>query len=414
MDPILRNNWSLGIDNRSDVRRVATGAPFRGQAQPGAVREAINVDANADGSLSLRAGYERIYAGTDVRGALALGQKVLIADGANLVELDLRTGTHKVVRQIPASGVFAGDELNGELFFCTSSETLRYDGHAVRPWGVPTVTVQPVPTVVAGGVAPGRYLCACTLVNAQGEEGGTVQAVTVNLQQASGLAFQLPVAPVGGAVRVYVGPADGTTLYLQDEATSTVTVTTLRDDTARLETLGMGPPPIGQAVLAYNSMLLIVNGSTLSYTRPFRTHLRSALDFFQFGEVIDLAIPVADESGAGLYVAAGEQTFYLASLETDAVNQVQPLPFGAVPGTGVRLPSGGATWMTRYGQLLAGPGGVAKILSEHFVPEPAISGAAGMLEHNGQQLVVATVRGSPQPGGLAAGDYYVSEIITHE
>ncbi|KTT33819.1 hypothetical protein SB18R_03280 [Pseudomonas oryzihabitans] len=409
-----RQNWSLGIDNRSDLRRVPTGAPYRGQAQPGALREAINVDANADGSMSLRAGYQRIYAGTGVRGALALGQKVLIADGADLVELDLPSGAHQVVRQIPASGVFAGAELNGELFFCTSSETLRYDGRTVRPWGVPTVTMQPLPSVVAGGLAPGNYLCACTLVNAQGEEGGTVQALTITLEQPGGLAFQLPAAPVGGSMRVYVGPASSGTLYLQGEATGTVTVTTLRDDTARLETLGMSAPLIGQAIVAYNSVLMTVNGSTLSYTKPFRAHLRSALDVFQFGDVIDLVMPVADETAAGLFVAAGERTYYLSSLETDAVSQAQPLLYGAVPGTGVRLPSGGATWMTRFGQLVASPGGVTKILTEHFAPEPAVSGAAGVLEHNGQQLVVATVRGSPQPGGLAAGDYYVSEIITHE
>lgn len=409
-----RQNWSIGIDNRSDWQRVPTGAPYRGQAQPGALREAINVDANADGSLSLRAGYQRIYAGTNVRGALALGQKVLIADGADLVELDLTTSTHQVVRQIPPSGVFTGDVLNGELFFCTASETLRYDGRTVRPWGVPTVTSQPLPSIVGGGLPPGSYLCTCTLVNAQGEEGGTVQALTIALEQAGGLAFHLPEAPAGGSVRVYIGPASGATLYLQEEATGSVTVTALRDDTARLETMGMSPPLIGQAIVAYNSVLLTVNGSTLSYTRPFRAHLRSGLDFFQFGDVIDLAIPVADENTAGLFVAAGDRTYYLASLETDAVTQAQPLLYGAVPGTGVRLPSGGATWMTRFGQLLASPGGMTKILTERFAHEPATSGAAGVLEHNGQQMVVATVRGSQQPGGLAAGDYYISEIITHE
>lgn len=408
-----RQNWSLGIDNRSDWQRVPTGAPYRGQAQPGALREAINVNANADGSLSLRSGYETIYAGTDVRGALALGQKVLIADGASLVELDLATSSHRILRPIAAAGVFAGDVLNGELFFCTSTETLRYDGQAVRPWGVPTVTSQPLPSIVAGAMPPGHYLCACTLVNAQGEEGGTVQALTLQLDQLGGLAFMLPAAPAGGSVRVYVGPAEGSTLYLQEQATGSVTITALRDDTARLETMGMTTPMIGQAIAAYNGVLLAVNGSTLSYTRPFRAHLRSALDFFQFGDVIDLAMPVADENTAGLFVAAGAHTYYLTSLETDAVTQSQPLPYGAVPGTGVRLPSGAATWMTHHGQLLASPGGATKILSERFAPEPATSGAAGVLEHNGQQMVVATVRGSQQPGGLAAGDYYISEIITN-
>ena len=398
-----RDDWRLGIDNRADLRRVP----------PTALREAVNVDANADGTLSLRAGYARIYSGTDVRGALALGAKVLLADGPDLVELDLNSGAHRVLRQIATGGTFTGDVLNGELFFCTSDETLRYDGAAVRAWGVPTVTTQPLPSIVSGGLAAGRYLCACTLVNAQGEEGGTVQALVVELTATGGLSFMLPEPPVGGSVRVYVGPAGGATLYLQDEGTGAITVTTLRDDTARLETMGMSAPMVGQTVLAFNSLLLTVNGSTLSYTRPFRAHLRSALDFYQFGEVIDLAIPVEGASGAGLYVAAGEQTYYLERLETDAVSQAKPMPYGAVPGTGVRLPDGSATWMTRYGQLLAAPGGDVKVITEHFAPEPASSGSAGVLEHNGQQMVVATVRGSQQPSGLAAGDYYISEIITN-
>lgn len=413
--PQLRNNWMLGINNKDDWRRLANGQPIAGQPNRGAVREAVNVNANSDGTLSLRAGYEQIYSGTAVRGVLALGTRLLIADGGQLLELDLVTNSTRLLRAIDDDGAFVGDVLNGELFFCTASETLRYDGQTVRAWGVPTVTTQPLPSIVGGGMPAGSYQCAVTLVNAQGEEGGTVRPLVMTVPEGSGLSFTLPEPPPGGAVRVYVGSREGSTLYLQDEANDSLTITSVHDNGARLETFALREPVVAQSVIAYNGTLLAVNGSTISMTLPMRPHLRNSLGYVQFPDVVDVAVPVASEGARGLFVAAGDQTFFLTNLETDDINQVTPKPYGAVPGTAVCLPNGGATWMTRYGQAVGQPdGSIALLSADRFVPESASSGTSGVLEHDGQQIVVTATRGASRPSSLAASDYYISEIITHE
>lgn len=402
--PVVRNDWSNGIDNRSDARRQGEKT----------VRDLVNLDPHTDGTLKLRAGYERIYAGADVRGLLARGESLLVLDGQDLVELDLRTNTHRVLTTVAAGGNFCGCELNGELFFCTADQALRYNGATLRDWGVPTVSVQPLPDVIAGSLPAGTYLVACTFVNAAGEEGGTVNPLAITVTDGAGLAFTLPTPPAGGKVRLYAAPAGGATLYLQAEGTDASNVLSIDQDSARLDTQLLRAPLLSQGLLAYNGVLLQITGSVLSWTLPLRPHLRDPLAYIQFPAPIDMVAPVDNAGGQGLFVAAGEATYYLSRLETTDVSQMQPLPYGAVAGTYVALPDGRATWMTRYGQAVGDAGGDVKLLSRYFVPEEGTNGAAVLLERDGQQSVVTTMRATPKPSGLAAGDYYLSEIITHD
>ena len=60
------SGWSKGANNLAQNKRVPEGF----------VRHALNVDATPDGILTSRVGYERLYAGTNVRGVLALGTKL--------------------------------------------------------------------------------------------------------------------------------------------------------------------------------------------------------------------------------------------------------------------------------------------------------------------------------------------------
>ena len=105
--------WSKGVNNTAQDKRVPEGF----------VRHAVNVDATPDGLLTARIGYERLYQGTAVRGVLSLGQKLLVADGTDLVEVDASGGS-RVLRTIAGAGQFVGAELNGVLYFSTADECL--------------------------------------------------------------------------------------------------------------------------------------------------------------------------------------------------------------------------------------------------------------------------------------------------
>ncbi|MGV8917834.1 MAG: hypothetical protein ACOH2R_08550 [Pseudomonas sp.] len=390
--------WAGGINNRANVHEVPQGY----------ARDLVNLDPLVGGVLGLRSGFAQRAPATNARGALSVGEKVLFADGTSLICFDTRTNTTNTLAQIAGGGRFAGAVLNEELFFCTSTEQLRFDGSTLRPWGVPTLTVKPEPVVVGGGLAAGTYQFALTLINSQGEEGGCTNPMQITVPDASALVFLAPVLPVDQRFRLYVSSASGENLYLQYEGTDDYIVNLLSDDTARLDTLNLREPVGGDHIAALNAVLLIADGSTLWYTRPMSPHLLDASkSFFQFAAPISLVIEV----DGGAFVCA-DKTYFLQSPEADQVSRRKVAEYGGVAGTASVLPDGRAAWMTPYGLAVGALDGSVNLLSQaNFVPELASEGASGVFEHNGNQMVVTTMRGQQGPNPLAASDYYDLEIL---
>lgn len=398
-EPIVRGPWPNGIDNRS---------PWKAMPQ-GTVRDSVNVDPLPGGMFGLRSGFTSVVAGTDIRGALAVGTHILLADGTDLKVFDTDTNTTTVLAAIAGTGRFAGDVWNDELFFCTENQNYRYRAGVLRSWGVTTVSSQPVPSVSAGGLLAGEYQCAATFVDAYGDEGGTSNPVVVTVPVGSAMTFTLPTPPAGGKVRLYVGSVQGATLYLQFEGTGQYTCSTVVDNTARLDTVLMRAPVPADFVCEHNGVIAMADGKTLWLTSPLRPHLRSAMSrFFQYPSPIDCLI----SADGGLFVAA-DKTYFISNVEGDTPAQGTVFPHGAVRGSMARAPDDSAVWMTQYGLAKSTGQGKATLLSAaRFVPELASQGGSGILEHNGNQLVVTTMQRAKGENPLSASDYYEAEIIT--
>ncbi|MFI8608499.1 hypothetical protein ACIGFL_09260 [Pseudomonas sp. NPDC077649] len=395
-----REGWPAGANNIAPRDRLPEGA----------VRDSVNLDPNVGGTFTLRARARQIYQGLDVRGMLELGDRLLVADGTSLVEIDTRTDTSRVLRSIAGDGAFAGDELNGELFFCTANECLRYDGQVVRRWGVLDPGAQPPVAVVGGGsLRAGAYKFAMTYIDERGVEGGTGAPAVITVVDAQGLDFTLPIPPAGHQVCLYVGAAESQSLYRQHRgAGGPLLLTSLRDDTALLQTAHYTAPQPGQLVCAHNSVLLIARGSVLEMTMPMRPHLASRMrHFYQFPATID----VLESSPAGICVCA-DKAYLISDPETSEPFQRVLLDMPAVPGSGFRLPDLRVGWMTAHGQAFVGPDGALSLPTRQtFVPELASQGASGVLEHNGNQLVVTTMRGVQAENSLAFDDFYDIEVV---
>lgn len=391
--------WSGGIHNRANAKSVPDGF----------VHDLVNLDPLVGGELGLRAGYDLRYAATSARGALSVGSRIIFADGSDLVCYDTQTSSANVLAQIANGGRLTGAVLNEELFFCTANETLRFDGSSLRAWGVPTVVDQPVPSVTGGGLLAGVYQAAMTIVNAQGEEGATVNPIQVNVSDAAGLVFMIPALPTGCTARLYVSPANAETLYLQYEGLDTFIVTGVRDDTARLETLNLRAPIGGDHLASLGSVLLIADGKTLWHTLAMSPHLIDhSKNFFQYPADISVVLQV----DGGVFVCA-DKTYFVQAPESGDVIQSKKLEYGAIPGTGSILPDGRAAWMTQYGLAIGALDGSVTLLTQNnFVPEMAQFGASGVIDHNGSQMVITTMRGQKGPNPLAASDYYEAEIVT--
>ncbi|QHE96863.1 hypothetical protein LCG56_26935 [Pseudomonas cannabina pv. alisalensis] len=396
--PVLRGPWPLGINNKTHEKAVPKGA----------LRDSVNYDPSADGVLRLRSGYQKVMPGVAVRGALAVGSHILIADGSNLIDFNSETGSSSILKQIAGSGRFAGAVLNDELFFCTENECLRYRSGALREWGVPTVTAQPVPTVGQGSLAAGTYQCAATFTDARGDEGGTTESIIITVPASSSLIFPPLAPPAGGKAQIYVSSLNGSSLFLQGDASNGLVCSSVNDAAARLDTQFLRNPVPGDRICAHNGVLLIADGSVLHMTMPFRPHLRSAIKgWFQFPAPVDL---VASGDG-GLFVSA-DKTYFLTDIETPTPGSRKVFDFGAVRGSEAKGLRNEVMWMTRYGIAKSdGSGGASLVSESNFVPELSESATSALLESNGSQMIVTTLKAQKGINPLAASDTYDMEII---
>ena len=392
------SDWSAGANNLASKDRLPKNA----------VRRAVNVDPVPGGTMAMRVGYEQVYVGTNVRGVLALGDKLLIADGTSLVEYDTLTDSSRVLRTIAGAGVFAGDVLNERLYFCTENEALEYDGATVRLWGVPDVLNQPgVSAGTGGALHEGGYQVALTYTDAYGREGGTDKPAVILVAEGATLIVSVPAPPTGCSANMYVSAQNGSTLYWQGayEAAEVVTLSSVRDDTAECGTILLRQPQPGQFVAAHNGVLAVAVGSYVTITAPMRAHLMNRISgFFQYASTVGGLV-----SSEALFVSA-DKCYAITGVETATPEQATVLEFPAVPGTMLLLPDGRGTWMTRYGQAVTNGAKVDLMHRDVFAPLPAQSGAAGVVDYNGNQLVVTALRGVSDSNPLAAADFFIAEV----
>lgn len=381
-------DWSQGTNNLTPRDRQPAGT----------ARRLVNVDPLKGGKLGLRTDGKRLMLGTNVRGVLALGRKLLIADGADLVEFSVDTNSSRVLRTITSSGVFAGDVINDRLYFCTANEALEYDGNEVRPWGVTDVTAQPPVAATPGGLLDGAYKVAVTYVDQWGREGGTDRAVFLNVTT-GGLTVGPVSVPAGHTANVYVGPNSASSLYLQAQLSDgeSSVITQLRDDTQRCTTEFKRAPRPGHIVRAANGVIAVATGRAVQLTEPFQPHLVDrGRAFFQYSQRVGEVL----WDGLALYTSA-DKCYRLTNIETREVLQRIVLDFPAIPGSGAALPDGRAAWMTPYGQAVSTETGMELLHRDRYAAPYAESGTAGVVDCNGVQLIVTVMRGRKFKNPLA-------------
>lgn len=383
---IVRRDQFLGANNIAKPERLPEGA----------VADAVNFDFTVGGKAELRAGFEKIRDGK-LRAIFAAGDDLILVDDDHIIKY-----SHGVETQLcPApAGRVAATWHNSELYMSTEQGGLVL-GDTAKQWGIkaPAFTV----SVVSGNATPGIYKVAVTRVD-NDRESGCVPAV---VRLSEGQAIQIETE--GGAdTRLYCSVANGLTLYHQGSASSTNIITAPSDDSARLETALLEPMPDCSILSSMQGLILGAQGSTLYHTRPMIPHLHNPeTDFIQLPAPITLIAPVLD----GCYVCADKTYFITGIGGAELVSRVV-FDFGAIPGTYVQLPDATAGWFTRYGQVIAGPEGQARLMhAASYSPETASAGASGFIEHNGNQLIATNMRGETGFSSLQSRDHWDLEII---
>ena len=258
--------------------------------------------------------------------------------------------------------------------------------------------------VIDGALPAGIYKVAVTAFGVDGEESGA-EPMIVRLGEGKALRV---LSSDPRSVRVYVSPANASTLYSQGPLIGgAMAIAKVDDQSATLTTIGLVPMPACSILAAYHSVLVGASGRCVVFTSPMYPHLMDPVaGFFQYPEPPTVIAPTE----GGVYVVA-DKTYFITGLDTSAPSQVAVLDLQAVPGS-ARLPDGRVAWFTRYGLAIGNAAGEVSLPNRQtYAPDLASAGAVGVLENNGIPMVVTTMHGTPSPNNLAVGDFAELEIL---
>lgn len=419
--------WPRGINNVSNEGELPTH-PDTGK--PVALRDALNVDLSSSGWPRRRPGATKLVDATVGHSlwsheSLSFG---LFVDGARLklVNEDMRVeDLDLLVGNLPLSYAL----INDRIYFSNgvSSGMLTMD-RAVLPWA-PEQPGRPELSLVSGySMRAGTYQIAVTFVDALGRESGAQSAAAINVGGNEGIQIELPVpGEFTTRINVYMTNADDSVLRLSAslpamEGMQLTHVITAESEGRVLATQFLEPLPPGHIVRYHNGRQYVASDNEMRWSEPLRYGMWNPKNRIIFNDRIALLEPIGDGSnGAGVYVAAGNRTYWIAGADPKDYRQEIAHGHGAVRGTQTTLPAEVfnpgtegvvVAWLSANGHFVVGtPGGkIASLKEGEAVTDVADEGAAMYRADGGIQRVTVSLRGA-QPHALSVRDTAVAHII---
>lgn len=419
--PIEDKGFPRGLDNLHREDSLPRGS----------LRAAVNIDLDASGKPSRRRGYARVVEGQAHSVTSCFDCLVAVVDGQ-------LAAYNKDYEQV---GVLASG-LNRPLVhahaphrsFWTDGIQLRsYDMTLLDTPAWPSAPGWPQSYTIeeSGGLPEGSYQIALTAVDVVGRESGAGRALLIEgVGHNGGIVLNgLPNPPGAVALRVYATDVNGTVLRLVGEAMPGSPAYSVvwgpRGRSLEGELQWLEPMPAGQAMCFHAGRLWVASGRELCFSEPLRPGAMLPDNRITFGEDITLLAPAGSGPEAGLYVAAGKRTMYLAGANPKEAPLSVARATGAVLGTqravhtsvfGVAyesLPQTMASvWVSSDGVFCLGlPGGSILPMTEKRVvlPQGAASGASLVRADNGLNQIVTSLSGG-ESSTAGARDMLVGTI----
>ena len=332
-DLVTLGPWRRGANNIAREDSVP-GTSFR---------RGVNVDVMPDGKVRRRKGMTVID-------PTPLGN--LWSDGSYALATSLYGDVlYRVIPGAPLPVLYTGLQPEADVAYCSVNDlvyvtdgvrALRVSTHddSVRPWSVPTPAGQPVLSVVAGGLAPGVYQVVQTYTTADGEESGAGLAAYIDLPDGGGIHASAPAFPVPAhvhSIELYVTRAGGGEfLHYGRYTVGTLDAVITRQPLGRpLRTAGMQPLAVGRAAGLVGGRLVVVVDNMLVVSEPLRFGLMNfAKNYIPYPAAVDMFAPTALGARAdGVFVAAGDKTYFLEGADPLKSGNRLAYASGAGPGT---------------------------------------------------------------------------------
>lgn len=406
-DLLTLGPYAIGINNRAAEHDVPVGD------DGAAAVDLLNVDVSNTGRIHRRKGNTALRLLNQIHSAFGSDNHFLFVQAGVL-----RKGlppSDTILRSGLSAAQMAYVEVNSEVYYSNGEVTgkVKADG-TDAPWGVKTPTSQPVVAPdAAGGLPAGRYQVAVTFVRSDGEESASLSPIAVTVAEGGGVmltAIPQPTEAGVNRVRIYFTDTNGDALRAYQ--TLVVGVTTLLVGAGTLgrvlETALDLPFPACTLLDYFNGRIYGASGNTVWFSKAFRFGILDT--YITYSEPVS----VLQATDGGVYVCA-DQTYWYGGAGPGAFTQSTLLPFGAVPGTGVKVRnSRNVAWFNKNGWVIGKPGGGIEQVTDKNVAVPEYaSGAALFREERGiRQILGAFNTGTAST--FVAGDAADAEVVRSE
>ena len=399
----------------------------------GSARELLNVDLSNSGKPSRRRGFASVYSAAGIHSLFSTKPYTFFCEGTSLMRLLPNFTATSVRTGLDPSVGLSYAEVDGRVYYANGSQKGVITEEAVSAeWGVEAPVGQPIlSATAAGGLNAATYQVAITYVSSSGEESGTGRAALLELVAAGGILISNIPQSSADSCNIYVGPADGNTLYLVKNVPMGTTSTTVQsriNSSKMLETQFMEEVPAGHIVRYYKGRMWMAVGDLLVFTMPLRYGLYDPRHtYFRFPEKISIVQPVEN----GIYVVSGNKTYFLSGTKPADMSQSVVYHQGGVEGTGMAVPPEAldsededndlevegvgehvAYWFSTTGAVIGLPGGVVKPLTEDRVAADEYGSGATFLREEGdiRQLITALTN-KGEGSGFGATDSASAEVV---
>lgn len=378
--------WSGGINNMAGDKAVPNGF----------LRDCLNADARADGTISTRGGFTQLETG-NCCGLYSMGDHGYYVANRQLFKLkdDVSTLIASGIGPYPA---FA--EVGAELLFSDGLDIYKVTS-ALSQLGAFATGATPGVSIGGGGLEPGYYTYGVFKSTADGDT-GVIAVDSVLAPAGSSLSFSLPAGTT-----LAVSMCNGTILH----RVAGSVVNSHADLLDALKTTNETRIPAGRFLFWWYGRLITANEDFVFFTEPLsKCMYRPNKGYAYIGKIRMMA-----PADGGIYVATADKTYLLAGKTPETWDLVEVFNYGAPYGHPIVHPKGkSGFWMSDRGLIRYSPEGASNVFDERGAYAIGPVGSAALLhkEEDGESTVLATLFDSEQ--ATRAASNWASASITNE
>lgn len=393
--PVTGLRFQAGLNNKARETALPEGA----------LRVCTNLDVTNQGTLKTRAGLRALATGDWHSLYSHPHGYYLCAVHDGWLGVWRGAGFEPLVEAVEAPVRFT--DLNGDVFWSDGQKTGRIDAAGVaQPWGLQPPAFTSVQAETTGGLDAGSYQIALTALY-QGQESGALSPEPVAVMAGGGIQVTVPTAPQPVQFSVYLTPPNGDSSALFQVETlaggASALIGSRQPPGKRLESLRAVKPLPADHLVTYKGRIWAASGTTVWFTDTLSPYwLFPEEGYYQF----DAPVTLLEAAEDGLYIAAGERTYYLQGTNPMEMTQRPVMYAGAVAGcsTGafpyyVLIQEDGmartrsCAWLSTDGVFCIGrPGGmISRVTDKGMALDVGSQGSLGFWQADGMRRFLMAV-----------------------